>query len=73
MAPWGHAMLFGFSVATDTDNPPALGPAGTVHASMSDWIRSAPTNPKCNFGTNSASKVEAAGFPRKYSTNRTNS
>jgi CubicO group peptidase (beta-lactamase class C family) len=38
-APWGHEMLFGFSVANDTDNPPALGPAGTVHASMSDWIR----------------------------------
>lgn len=38
-SPWGHDMLFGFSISNDTDNPPALGPAGTVHASMSDWIR----------------------------------
>jgi CubicO group peptidase (beta-lactamase class C family) len=38
-APWGHNMAFGFSVSTDADNPPALGPAGTVHASMQDWIK----------------------------------
>ena len=72
-APWGHAKLFGCSVATDTDNPPALGPAGPVHASMSDWIRSAPTNPECNFVANSASKADAAGFPWKHSTNHTHS
>lgn len=38
-APWGHDRVFGFSVATETDNPPALGPAGTVHASMQDWVK----------------------------------
>jgi CubicO group peptidase (beta-lactamase class C family) len=38
-APWGHNMVLGFSVSTDADNPPALGPAGTVHASMQDWMR----------------------------------
>lgn len=38
-APWGHNMVFGLSVSTDADNPPALGPAGTVHASMQDWIK----------------------------------
>ncbi|MCU0707064.1 MAG: beta-lactamase family protein [Pirellula sp.] len=38
-SPWGHNRVFGFSVATEQDNPPALGPAGTVHASMADWIK----------------------------------
>lgn len=38
-APWGHNMVFGFSVATENDNPPSLGPAGRVHASMQDWIK----------------------------------
>lgn len=38
-SPWGHDVVLGFSVATESDNPPSLGPAGTVHASMQDWIK----------------------------------
>src|SRR5687768_14537716 len=35
--PWGHAMNGGELVATQFDNAAALGPAGTVHASLADW------------------------------------
>jgi len=38
-APWGHRSMFGVLMANEIDNPPALGPAGTVHASMADWTR----------------------------------
>lgn len=38
--PWGHSpgLFFGQS-ATQQDNPPALGPAGTVHLTLADWAR----------------------------------
>ncbi len=39
--PWGHAIENGKVVSLkpgiQSDNPPALGPAGTVHCSASDW------------------------------------
>ena len=37
--PWGHSDASGQRVATKGDNPAALGPAGTVHASLADWAR----------------------------------
>jgi CubicO group peptidase (beta-lactamase class C family) len=41
--PWGHAQgLLGLRAVAPgpaADNPPALGPAGTVHASLADWAR----------------------------------
>ena len=37
--PWGHRKLGRGMIATQTDNAPALGPAGTVHCSVSDWAR----------------------------------
>lgn len=37
--PWGHSDLTGQRVPTKADNPPALGPAGTVHASLADWAK----------------------------------
>jgi CubicO group peptidase (beta-lactamase class C family) len=37
--PWGHKRAAGLLVAVEQDNPPALGPAGTVYANMEDWIR----------------------------------
>jgi len=37
--PWGHIRPGGLLVAVENDNPPALGPAGTVYANMEDWIR----------------------------------
>ena len=39
--PWGHAVENGKVVSLkpgiQSDNPPALGPAGTVHCSANDW------------------------------------
>jgi len=37
--PWGHTDSSGHRVATNGDNTPALGPAGTVHASLEDWAK----------------------------------
>jgi CubicO group peptidase (beta-lactamase class C family) len=37
--PWGHVNRLGVMLATETDNVPALGPAGTVHMSMQDWAK----------------------------------
>jgi CubicO group peptidase (beta-lactamase class C family) len=37
--PWGHVDKDGTLQPTQIDNPPVLGPAGTVHCSMSDWSR----------------------------------
>ena len=43
-APWPHRWSISRHEAVDpselgADNPPSLGPAGTVHASLADWIR----------------------------------
>jgi CubicO group peptidase (beta-lactamase class C family) len=38
-APWGHQIVDDRTIATEGDNPPSLGPAGTIHASMGDWIK----------------------------------
>ena len=37
--PWGHRSLPEGLTAIQSDNAPALGPAGTVHCSMSDWAQ----------------------------------
>lgn len=41
--PWGHRRVKGKRVSVKpskiADNPPALGPAGTVHCSLTDWAR----------------------------------
>jgi CubicO group peptidase (beta-lactamase class C family) len=37
--PWGHYDDNGVYAPTDGDNPPSLGPAGTVHASLADWAK----------------------------------
>lgn len=43
LQPWGHKLELGQYVPVepgpDADNPPALGPAGTVHLSMSDYAK----------------------------------
>jgi CubicO group peptidase (beta-lactamase class C family) len=36
-APWGHREVHGRVEATRQDNPPSMGPAGTVHCSLPDW------------------------------------
>jgi CubicO group peptidase (beta-lactamase class C family) len=35
--PWGHQGLSPVSPGPAADNPPSLGPAGTVHCSLVDW------------------------------------
>ncbi len=41
--PWGHREVGGALAAVPpgpgADNPPAIGPAGTVHASLADWAK----------------------------------
>ena len=37
--PWGHVFADGHYQPRYGDNPPALGPAGTVHCSMSDYLK----------------------------------
>lgn len=37
--PWGHAKVSGKLVPSQEDNAEALGPAGTVHCTMSDWAK----------------------------------
>jgi len=37
--PWGHHILGGAPVPSQTDNSPPLGPAGTVHCTMADWAK----------------------------------
>jgi CubicO group peptidase (beta-lactamase class C family) len=37
--PWGHHDSEGEVRPTQVDNPPAMGPAGTVHCSVPDWAK----------------------------------
>lgn len=37
--PWGHARRFLLTVPVQVDNPPAIGPGGTVHCSLDDFAR----------------------------------
>jgi len=37
--PWGHTRGGGKIMPLQTDNPPAIGPAGTVHSSLDDLAR----------------------------------
>ena len=37
--PWGHFKSDGDWVPVQTDNPEAIGPAGTVHSSFEDWAK----------------------------------
>ncbi len=36
---WGHDRKAGVYVPTEDDNPPLIGPAGTVHCPLADWAR----------------------------------
>jgi CubicO group peptidase (beta-lactamase class C family) len=37
--PWGHSSLGTLRIPRQADNPPVLGPAGRVHASLPDWAK----------------------------------
>lgn len=38
-APWGHQLRQGIILPVQADNPPAIGPGGTVHCSLDDLAR----------------------------------
>jgi CubicO group peptidase (beta-lactamase class C family) len=54
--PWGHVLrgLKWQPLAPDSeaDNPPVIGPAGTVHCSISDWARYAAFHLRAQLGDN---------------------
>ena len=37
--PWGHTALWAIPPGPRADNPPVVGPAGTVHCTLADWSR----------------------------------
>ncbi len=37
--PWGHKQVKGIWNPFQADNPEAIGPAGTVHCSVEDWVK----------------------------------
>jgi CubicO group peptidase (beta-lactamase class C family) len=37
--PWGHSKVDKIWQPSQTDNPEEIGPAGTVHCSVGDWVR----------------------------------
>ena len=37
--PWGHRLANDKLIASQTDNPPVMGPAGTAHAPLADWAK----------------------------------
>jgi CubicO group peptidase (beta-lactamase class C family) len=54
--PWGHIHKLGLTVPVQADNPPAISPAGRVHASMDDLARYAMLH--LQTGTNALLKPE---------------
>lgn len=57
--PWGHRSFFGLTLAEQTDNPPMLGPAGTVHCSLADWASFVSLHLRAGRGMPSLLKHEA--------------
>lgn len=73
--PWGHtpAGCHPVSPGPDADNPLAIGPAGTVHCSMSDWaryaalhLRGARGEPGLLVGTESFRRLHRDEFGQGY-------
>jgi CubicO group peptidase (beta-lactamase class C family) len=46
--PWGHIPVGENLVAQQGDNPPTLGPAGTVHLNLIDWAKFALAHAGCS-------------------------
>jgi CubicO group peptidase (beta-lactamase class C family) len=62
--PWGHRILAPISpLDPASDNPPSLGPAGTVHCSLTDWGSFFALHLAAARGE-TTSLVSAAGFKR---------
>jgi CubicO group peptidase (beta-lactamase class C family) len=49
-------------VAVENDNPPALGPAGTVYANMEDWIRYLQVHLRSKASSTPALKLSEKSF-----------
>ena len=67
--PWGHSDASGQRVASKGDNPPGLGPAGTVHASLQDWARFIRLHLDGSEGSLTLSPTGLARLHTQYPTN----
>jgi len=56
--PWGHSRSAGKTTPVQSDNPPAIGPAGTVHCSLDDLARFVIFHLQRGQGTSSLLKPE---------------
>lgn len=56
-SPVGHNVVAGLTVPTENDNPPVMGPAGTVHASLGDWAKYLRAHLECNEPNAATDKV----------------
>jgi CubicO group peptidase (beta-lactamase class C family) len=65
-APWGHIRPVGLLVAVERDNPRALGPAGTVYASMEDWVRYLQVHLRRKSSDTPVLKLSAESFDRLH-------
>lgn len=65
-APWGHIRPVGLLVAVERDNPLALGPAGTVYASMEDWVRYLQVHLRRKGSDTPVLKLSAESFDRLH-------
>ena len=57
--PWGHARVLSKATPVQLDNPPAIGPAGTVHCSLDDLARFVILHLQRGQGTGSLLKPES--------------
>jgi CubicO group peptidase (beta-lactamase class C family) len=62
--PWGHAVDAGTLTPYFVDNPPSIGPAGTVHCSMAGWGRFLADQSAGDRGE--AALVSAASYDRLH-------
>ena len=67
--PWGHTDESGQRVASQGDNTPGLGPAGTVHASLQDWARFIRLHLDGSEGSLVLSPTSLARLHTQYQTN----
>ena len=56
--PWGHTRAGGQNKPVQSDNPPGIGPAGTVHGSLDDLARYTMLHLRRGQGTNALLKPE---------------
>jgi CubicO group peptidase (beta-lactamase class C family) len=68
-APWGHSDASGQRVASRGDNPPEMGPAGNVHASLADWGRFIRLHMTGSEGALSLSSATLGKLHQPYKTN----